>query len=417
MKYPDSIENVIKNFCARKRSAVKTTTDLDKRIIDASLLAQEKLKQTQSAVPQPNIWRIIMKSNVSKLAAAIIIIGVVLSFFAFEKLSSPAWAIEQAIEALKDLRAVHMIGTFPSGTAEIWMRANNIGTQSGDVVVRGSHGAITWIKDGSTYHYEPSQNKVYFENAVTVGFSQWFGPELLEMLSKVDGVKIMRGKDPATGRQRATLLCSLLDSNGPQSWIIEFDVRTKLPISLKQWSNMDMNGPPVFHAFKITYYEELADSLFEVNVPGNPVYVEKPLTIPEQNISILSNPQKGISTEGLTRQQACEQIIQAMYNAVIEGDLDELKKLAPFTENWGDEFLHAVILRTGKVDRIVEVVKIGQIFKTGDSKIGQIVAVPVVFKRGDGSIVEQNMIIQFRQFGGKSSCVVHGPYGLPRDFE
>ncbi len=74
MKYPDSIENVIKNFCTSKKSAVKTTTELDERIIDASLLAQEKWKKTQLAATQPNIWRIIMKSRITKLAAAAVII-------------------------------------------------------------------------------------------------------------------------------------------------------------------------------------------------------------------------------------------------------------------------------------------------------------------------------------------------------
>jgi len=78
MKYPDSIENVIKNFCASKGSAAKTTTELDKRIIDASLLAQEKLKHTQSASIQPNIWRIIMKSRITKLAVAAVIIIVLM---------------------------------------------------------------------------------------------------------------------------------------------------------------------------------------------------------------------------------------------------------------------------------------------------------------------------------------------------
>jgi len=78
MKYPDSIENVIKNFCVSKRKTVKTTTELDRRIIDASLLAQEKLKQTQSASIQPNIWRIIMKSPITKLTAAAVIIIVIM---------------------------------------------------------------------------------------------------------------------------------------------------------------------------------------------------------------------------------------------------------------------------------------------------------------------------------------------------
>lgn len=66
MRHTDRIESIIRNFCARKRAVVKTTTELDKRIIDASLLAQEKLKQTQSASIQPNIWRIIMKNRITK---------------------------------------------------------------------------------------------------------------------------------------------------------------------------------------------------------------------------------------------------------------------------------------------------------------------------------------------------------------
>ncbi|MHC4728936.1 MAG: hypothetical protein ACYS17_17115, partial [Planctomycetota bacterium] len=101
MKYPDSIENVIKNFCASKRSTVKTTTELDKRIIDASLLAQEKLKQTQSASIRPNIWRIIMKSQITKFAtAAVIIIAAVILLTVLDKSTTPTWALEQTIETL-----------------------------------------------------------------------------------------------------------------------------------------------------------------------------------------------------------------------------------------------------------------------------------------------------------------------------
>ena len=378
-------------------------------------LEQDLLFTAWKRPRQTKIWRTIMKSQVSKLVAAVILIAAIYMFIVNSGPS--AWAIEQSIEALRKLRAIHLTGVFPGGTAEIWIRADKTGTQSRDVVVRGSHGAITWVKDGGTYHYEPSQNTVYFENAITVGLSQWFGPELLEMLSKADGARIMRGKDPATGRERVTLLCSLSDNNGPQSWIIEFDVPTKLPVSFKHWHNLDMNGPPDFHAFKITYYEELADSLFEVHIPGNPVYVEKPLTIPDENISMLSNPNDGISAEGLTQQQACEQILRATYNAVIEGDLDKLKKLTPLAKNWGNEFLRAVVLRTDKEDRLVEVVNIGQICKTGNSKLGPIVAVPCVVRTKMGTMLEEKMIVQFRNIGGKPSCVLHGPYGLPRRIE
>ena len=154
-----------------------------------------------------------MMSKTGKLTAAAVVAGVV--FFAvFDSFTQPAWALEDAIEAMKDFPAVHVVGAFPGGTAEIWIRANKARTQSADVVVRGSHGAITWTRDGSTYHYEPSQNTVYFEHALTIGMAQWLGPELLEMLSAAENAKIVRGKDPATGRDRVMLMCSLIDVHG-----------------------------------------------------------------------------------------------------------------------------------------------------------------------------------------------------------
>ena len=78
MRHTDRIESIIRNFFARKRAVVKTTTELDKRIIDEALLEQEKSKKTQSAAPQPNIWRIIMKSRITRVAAAACIILAVL---------------------------------------------------------------------------------------------------------------------------------------------------------------------------------------------------------------------------------------------------------------------------------------------------------------------------------------------------
>jgi len=65
----------------------------------------------------------------------------------------------------------------------------------------------------------------------------------------------------------------------------------------------------------------------------------------------------------------------------------------------------------------VEILKVGAIRKTGQSKLGPIAAVPVVLRLQNGKKVEEKMIVQFRQIGGNSSCVVHGPYGMPRELE
>jgi len=411
MRPAEEIKDLLKNV------PVNTNSQKDKQVLDEILNTMDQSQNAQPAVNRPNIWRIIMKNNINKIAATFIIIAVVLSFLAIDRLNPPAWALSDTIEALKDLKAVYVVGAYPGGTAEIWMRSNDSGSHSTDSVVRGSQGAITWTKDGSTYHYEPGQNTVYFENAITLGLSQWFGPELLEMFRKADNTEIIRGKDPATGRARVTMICSMIDSNGPQSWIIEFDVISKLPVAFKHWQNLDRSGQPAFEAYKITYYETLPDSFFEINIPGNPTYTEKPLTIPDENVGALSNPRDGVSIEGLSQQEAAEKIVRILYRAVIDQDLDQLKNIAPLCRNWNDEFLQEIVFKPGKDDRITEIVKIGKIFKTGHSKLGPIAAVPTEVKLHNGKRVENKMIIQFRRLGGKSTCVVHGPYGLPREID
>jgi len=258
---------------------------VDAKVLPDALTAMHEAKQQTAPSSRP-IWRTIMMSRAGKLTAAAVVAGVVL-FAAFDSFTQPAWALADAIEALKDFRAVHVVGAFPGGTAEIWIRSNEDKTHSTDVVVRGSTGTITWTREGSTYHYEPGQNTVYFEDAITIGMSQWLGPELLEMLSTTENAKTVHGKDPATGRDRVMLMCSLTDVHGPQSWIIEFDKASRLPVAVKQWSNLYRSGPPSFDAFKIVYYEELPDSIFEVHIPRDAKHVEKPLQIPEETVDTL----------------------------------------------------------------------------------------------------------------------------------
>lgn len=411
MRPTEDVKRLIKNV------PIHTNMQRDDEVLDDVLNALETSKQTHSAGIEPSLWRMIMTSKASKFVAAMIVVGVLVSFFTSDRFISTSWALEEAIEALRDYGSVHVVGAFPGGTAEIWMRANEARSHSTDVVVKGSHGSITWSQDGSTYHYEPGQNTIYYEEALTIGMAQWLGPELLEMLSTAKNAKLVRGKDPATGRGRVMLICSMIDVQGPQSWIIEFDVASKLPVSFKHWQNLDRSGPPSFDAFKVTYYEDLPDSIFEINIQGNPRYVEKELKILDATLGGLSNPEDGISTEGMTQQKAAERVVRTMYQAIIDKDLDRLKTICPLCHNWGDEFLNAIVIKPDEDDRIAEIIQVGKISKMGHSQLGPIAAIPTEFRLVNGTRVEQKMIVQFRQFGDEASCVVHGPYGLPRELE
>jgi len=388
---------------------------VDEKVLPAALTAMHKAKP-QIARESHSIWRTIMTSKAGKLTAAAVI-AVVAVFAVVDSLTKPAWAIEQTIEAVKEYRAMHMTGTIPGRTFESWMRANKSLTQSQDVVARDSNGGIAWVKNGVTYLYDPGPNTVFFENAITQGFSQWLGPEFLETFARAKGAEVLQGKDPATGRDRVTLLCSFVDVDGPQSWTVVFDVASKLPVSFTAWHNLDRSGEPVCDASRITYYKDLPDSLFDVHIAGDPAYVEKPVTIAEENVGLLSDPGDGLPAAGLTPQEAAEKIVQATYQAVIDGDMAALRKLCPLCKNWDDEMLRSVIVKTGKSNRIAQIVRIGPTGKTGESPLGGLIVVPAVLQRADKTNMEEKMIVQFRSLEEKPSCVVYGPYGVSRDID
>jgi hypothetical protein len=65
-------------------------------------------KSKKLPTPQQNIWRTIMRSRITKVAAAaVIIIAVVLSISVLDNFVAPAYAIEQTIEVSKNINSFH----------------------------------------------------------------------------------------------------------------------------------------------------------------------------------------------------------------------------------------------------------------------------------------------------------------------
>ena len=397
------------------------TEGADECILNDAFAAYDRTETRRTAESKPVVWRIIMENKKIKLAiAATVIFAVVLSTTFFEK-TNQAWAIEQTIETLKKYKGAYLTGLCPGEKDslvgfEIWLRTNDAGISSTDALIKLDNGIMQWTKDNSTYTYIPGKNIILYEDAVTLGISHWLGPELFKLLKSLKDAKTTYGNDPATGRKRAILSASLIDAAGPKSFEVEFDVETKLPVSIKNWDNLRRKGPPAFSATKIRYFEQLEDSIFVVDVPTNARYIEKPIYIPESNLEILSNPKYGISAEGLTTEQACRRILDKLFDAIIEGNLKLIRNVVPVSRSWSTESLKN-ILRIGQDDGIVEVLEIGKISKASSTRLGPIVVVPVLTKHGDDTIWQDKFVIQFRDIDKKTSCVVHGPYGMPVQLE
>ena len=97
--------NRIKTFF--KNAAIRTNPKMDEAVLNEVLMAQEKVKEKASAICQPTIWRIIMKSPITKLTiAAVIIVAVILGLNFVRGPYATGVAFAEAVQQIRQARTV-----------------------------------------------------------------------------------------------------------------------------------------------------------------------------------------------------------------------------------------------------------------------------------------------------------------------
>lgn len=395
--------------------AAPQDAERDTRLLGAALAAMARVSPP---VP-PSTGRVgwpLFGRRTPVLAAA----GALLALVAVLLVSRPSrsvWAIELAIEALRPYKACHFTLTLPEGTVfDCWAEAEPSGEVSGSITMRGSNGAVIWVRGDRTYYYDAQDNRVEVDDAKTAGFSPWLGAEWFQVMAIAQDIRTLFATDPATGRQRVIMTGSMTTTIGPISWSVEFDQETKLPIAYTQWDNLRRSGPPSSSITAITYYEDLPDSTFAVEVPPGVAFTQKAIVLPEANLDLLARltrPDDGLRVAGMPRAEAARRILERVYQASMAGDLESVRRLCPLTRTWSDEMMKAFIVPDEEAKRLAEVVSIGPIGREGDNRLGPFVVLPVRLKTRAGKVWEEKQIVQFQTIGGEESCVVCGPYGMP----
>jgi len=385
---------------------IETGSGVDERILADALSELERLRQKRLTRSQQNVWRIIMKSPIVKLAAAaVIIVGLVLLVSILNNSTSPAWAVEQTIEALKRFNAVHISGVVipPEDSLQhsfdLWARANEDHTQSDDFRTEIDTGQISWVEGNDTYHYDPNQNAVRIRRGQKATINPWMGRDLLQRLEqKTDDWRVSYGNDPATGRDRVFVTCSDLHAPGPKSWWFEFDLETKLPVRFKQWDNIQREGNPTFDAQRIVCYEYLPAETFKFEIPENAKIIEEFPEVWDK----LNDPNTGMPAEAMTEEEASVEIVRQYWRAVIDGNWELVARLRPIAnlETWQAKY---------SSNPPGEIIEIGKPYQQEGCSIGPVTPVRIKFR--DGDIREIKIITKFRDVNGKSSCVIAGTWG------
>ena len=171
---PENIEKWIKD------TDIDTNAGMDRVVLDDVLKALEQSRK-QTAVKQPGIWRIIIKSKMIKIAAVVVIVITIQSIFEF---SGPrdtglvSVALARTTEALKKAQWVHISCTAERSNShrdgvtksEMW---RNHELQISIIVLNDS-GTVQFCDIGKNlkYKYNPKNNEIIVsEYKVTEKFS------------------------------------------------------------------------------------------------------------------------------------------------------------------------------------------------------------------------------------------------------
>src|SRR5262249_45294766 len=154
-------------------------------------------------------------------------------------------------------RAVHISGYVTTGGETVpldaWARADATGNLIETGLERWGNFTV-WTRDNKTYFYDEAHKTVLVELGITLGLNPLPGPKYLTLMARMKDYKAFEGEDPATGQKRVIVTCSLQIPTGPHSFLMEFDGRTKLPVSMKIWRNLKQEGAPDDYFEKLIYF-------------------------------------------------------------------------------------------------------------------------------------------------------------------
>ena len=392
MKSAEKIEQLVKKL------RFSPDASANKRILEyAEAVLKQRIDKAKSNRFELNIWSTIMKKPLTKIAAAAAVILIaVFGIKLLERSAAPAWAIEQTIELLKKFNAIHFAGTALDEQAkpvsiEGWARANEEQTASNHFRIVTETGRIDVVSGNRRYQYNPATATVEITEGYGPAMSPWIGAGFFESLKKIvlDWNETY-GKDPATNRDRVFVTCSHPAGPGPRSWWFEFDVESKLLVSMKQWENMAREGTPGFYVKSITYLDDLPDELFQFEIPEGAKIVP---ALAERN-SKLQDPNCGMLLGNMTEEQACTKIAESYWQAVIEQDWQTVTKLCPIStaEQWKDKYSGS---------NLEEIVGIEKPYGADGCTI-----VPCTIRFDSDVTRTINTTVLFREIDGQRSCVI-----------
>ncbi len=276
-------------------------------------------------------------------------------------MTRPAWALEQTIDALKNVRAVYIAGRLHNpwrdveADFEIWARPKSgNSTRSGDCRYREGdyHLCVASQAENVTYVYEryqnPKQDVVYITDGLNRGAHTFpSGDVLAEFKAMAEDWREEIRKDPQTGKSYVDITFTGPEVNTAKHWLIQVDLETKLPIRTAVWFNEDRQGPPHYEFTKIEYDPDIPEGYFNFTPPAGAQIID----CRELDRLVAQNSNVGTSVDQLGYEEACKKVIAAYWKAVIAKDWNAVQTLRSLATGKSLADLQAVYAAYGSIEQ------------------------------------------------------------------
>lgn len=336
-----SAEKIKKLFA---KSEVTVSSKVDDRIINDALTAFDKSEKAKTVFPEPNIWRIIMSSKITKLAfAAAIIISVLggINFWPGSEengkwwLSPPAVWGQEIIDTLEKVKALvysqHVASVSDYGLAKMnveWekrfcsenaYRRDHYDYRTGTTIVN-----TQWIlrePNGPTkyevsyeyqcYFQEKGRDSAFYSNQMD---SFRYYVDLLKWADRILDTKIFEGRECVGFEIDLSKF-----GKEPKGRIVRvwFDVETKLPARIEKHDNrsgFDAAKTYIIIHDQFEYHTEVPADIFTVKIPegfvnahpddirqarkGDMTFAEVPAGLKEQIVAALKSTDTVVYRQG-----------------------------------------------------------------------------------------------------------------------
>ena len=181
-----------------QKTSVSSNPNVNKAVLNE---LNEEMEKSKQAGTDLNMWRIIMKSSVTKIAAVMFIIAaVILTVIFMNKLSTPAYALDDTIKASRNIRSCHFQRCTDVNSVSILQRETWIDYgEDGEVnIMRVNFNDINcvlvWTKNETRYwrkdekYVEIFQDELYTSKIIY--FAKKYDPK-----NAIENIKQLKSKD------------------------------------------------------------------------------------------------------------------------------------------------------------------------------------------------------------------------------